>query len=85
MSGSLVRSCCLLVVRKCNAISYIVLICSNNGLVGFYFYSTVNNVGISYPYPEYFLHIPDLDNVSFIFFGVKHGLTISYFRETDTF
>lgn len=36
---------------------------------------TVNNVGVSYPYPEYYLHIPDLENVSNLY--LKMG-TFSY-------
>uniref|UniRef100_A0A3Q2WUX4 3-ketoacyl-CoA reductase n=1 Tax=Haplochromis burtoni TaxID=8153 RepID=A0A3Q2WUX4_HAPBU len=35
----------------------------------------INNVGVSYPYPEYYLHIPDLDNVSNLY--LKMG-TLSY-------
>lgn len=30
-------------------------------------YVSVNNVGASYDYPEYFLEIPDLDRVSILF------------------
>lgn len=37
---------------------------------------TVNNVGVSYPYPEYYLHIPALDNVSNLY--LKMG-TFSYY------
>ncbi|XP_068170105.1 very-long-chain 3-oxoacyl-CoA reductase-A [Antennarius striatus] len=32
------------------------------GLVGLEIGVLVNNVGVSYPYPEYYLHIPDLEN-----------------------
>lgn len=32
---------------------------------------TVNNVGVSYPYPEYYLHIPDLDGVSNLYLMIE--------------
>uniref|UniRef100_A0A669FCQ9 3-ketoacyl-CoA reductase n=1 Tax=Oreochromis niloticus TaxID=8128 RepID=A0A669FCQ9_ORENI len=32
------------------------------GLAGLEIGVLVNNVGVSYPYPEYYLHIPDLEN-----------------------
>nr|XP_054588788.1 very-long-chain 3-oxoacyl-CoA reductase-A isoform X1 [Nothobranchius furzeri] len=34
------------------------------GLTGLEIGVLVNNVGVSYPYPEYYLHIPDLEHVS---------------------
>uniref|UniRef100_A0AAX7SRE1 3-ketoacyl-CoA reductase n=1 Tax=Astatotilapia calliptera TaxID=8154 RepID=A0AAX7SRE1_ASTCA len=45
------------------------------GLAGLEIGVLVNNVGVSYPYPEYYLHIPDLDNVSNLY--LKMG-TFSY-------
>uniref|UniRef100_A0A3Q4HD96 3-ketoacyl-CoA reductase n=1 Tax=Neolamprologus brichardi TaxID=32507 RepID=A0A3Q4HD96_NEOBR len=36
------------------------------GLAGLEIGVLVNNVGVSYPYPEYYLHIPDLENVNIL-------------------
>uniref|UniRef100_A0A665X447 3-ketoacyl-CoA reductase n=1 Tax=Echeneis naucrates TaxID=173247 RepID=A0A665X447_ECHNA len=47
------------------------------GLAGLEIGVLVNNVGVSYPYPEYYLHIPDLDTAPFCLILRSKGVILN--------